>query len=264
MRLPITALLLPAAWPLALALCLAACKTEPDLPADPHVPLINPFIGVWRANTDGQYWQFKTDGTGGRAAVEAGPFLNDFSFFVYAGQDVQTAPSQGSLLILEDSNDKVADGVAVTRYTFLSATEYWVTLTPAAGGGGGWSPMILERISGEPQPLSLKSSIIGEWSADWSLPEDEHGAYATWSIKYRDDGTVKTYHHEVAGGHQFENAYALRANTLVIYGFMRFSIAPVIGEITHGENGTWRLQETQTNPGAASWVYTKVDAAEWM
>jgi len=40
-------LLLLLAWPLALALCLAACKTEPDLPGDPHVPLINPFIGVW-------------------------------------------------------------------------------------------------------------------------------------------------------------------------------------------------------------------------
>jgi hypothetical protein len=252
MRLQITALLLSA----ALALCLAACKKEPDLPADPHVPLVNPFIGVWKATAGGQYWEFRPDGTGGRAAAEAGPFPDTFSFFVYAGQDVRTSPSKGNLLTLEDSGG----AVAVTRYSFTSATKYWATLTPAAGGAN----IILERISGEPQALNVENPLIGEWSVQWSLPGHEHDSYGTWSIKYRDDGTVKTYHHELDGGHQFENAYALRGDTLVIYGFMRFAIAPIVGELTPLEDGKWRVLETPSEAGAASWTYTKVAAAKWM
>jgi hypothetical protein len=131
-----------------LALCLAACKREPDLPADPHVPLMNTFIGVW--NAGGEYWQFRPDGTGGKAVVQAGPFSNDFSFFVYAGQDVQTAPSKGSLVILEGSP------VVVTRYEFSIAGNQ-ATLSPS---------ITLERVSGSPQVLKLTNQLIGEWSAD--------------------------------------------------------------------------------------------------
>ena len=243
-------LLLLAAWPLALALCLAACKREPNLPDDPHVPLVNPFIGIWK--TDTQYWQFRPDGTGGRAATEAGPFPNSFSFFVYAGQDVQTAPSQGSLVILEDSGG--ADSVNVTHYTF-SITHNQATLNNLGGEGG--VSITLEQVSGEPQALSLTNPLIGEWLADWS--GDHSGP--TWSIKYRADGTVKTFHHSVS--HQFENAYALRGNTLVIFGELRFGNAPVIAELSQLENGKWRVRETQSSPAPVEWIYTKVAAAQW-
>jgi hypothetical protein len=247
-----TLFLLLAAWPLALVLCLAACKREPDLPADPHVPLVNTFTGIWSAGGNtvaSEYWQFMTDGTGGRAAAQAGPFPNNFSFFVYAGQDVQTAPSQGSLLILDDSGG--ADSVNVTLYEF-SITGNQATLTVS-----GEPSITLERVSGSPQALRLTNPLIGEWSADWS--GSVHGL--TWSIKYRADGTVKTYHHSVS--HQFENAYALRGNTLVIYGEWRFGIAPVIAEISSQGNGTWQVRETQPSPAPADWIYTKVAAAQW-
>jgi len=243
-------LLLLAVWPLALVLCLAACKKETDLPADPHVPLMNPFIGVW--NDGGQHWQFRPDGTGGRAAAQAGPFSDDFSFFVYAGQDVQAAPSQGSLVMLDDSGG--ADSVNVTRYEFLIANNQ-ATLT--VSGASGELHITLERVSGSPQALSLTNPLIGEWSADWT--GSEHGL--TWSLKYRADGTVKTYHHAVR--HQFENAYALRGNTLVILGELRFGNAPVTAELSQLENGAWRVTETQSNPAPAEWVYTKVAAAQW-
>jgi hypothetical protein len=243
-----TFLLLPA----ALIFCLAACKKEPDLPDDPHVPLVNPFIGVW--NDGGEYWQFKRDGTGGRAATETGPFDNDdvksFSFLFFDGKGTQAA--KPSLVILEGSP------LTVTLYTFLIGNNQ-ALLIP--GGGEGGVSVTLERVNGSPQVISLTNQLIGEWSADWSYG-GEHGAYSTWSLKYYADGTVKVFHHGV--GHQFENAYALRENTLVIFGAWRFGIAPVIGELTQQGDDTWQLTETQTNPGPASWVYTKVAAAEWM
>ena len=241
-------LLLLLAWPLALALCLAACKTEPDLPGDPHVPLINPFTGVWK-ETETQYWQFRRDGTGGRAAAPAGPFPNEFNFLFFNGKGTQAAPP--SLVLLEGSP------VTVTCYKF-SMVNNRVILSPS---------ITLERVSGAPQVISLANPLIGEWSAQW-LSGGEHGNYSTWSLKYYTDGTVKTYHHGVA--HQFENAYALRGNTLVIFGAWRFSFAPVIAEINLQENGKWRVIETELDPEPttnctyAEWVYTKVAAAQWL
>jgi len=223
--------------------CLAACKQEPDLPDDPHVPLVNPFIGVWNAGSE--YWQFRRDGFGGKAATEAGPFSDDFSFFVYAGQDAQTAPSEGSLVIFDDTT--------VTRYYF----DFFVNENEAAlSTDANINNIKLIRISGVPQALRLTNLLLGEWSADWS---NEHGS--TWSVKYRDDGTVKTYHHQA--NHQFENAYALRGSTLVIYGAWRFGIAPIIATLSSIENGVLQLIEIQTNPSPAEWVYTKVNTAEW-
>ena len=230
------------------ALCLTACKKEPDLPADPHVSLVNPFIGVWTVG--GEYWQFRSDGTGGRAATEAGPFPDDFSFFVYAGQDVQTAPSEGSLVIIDDSSGA---GVVVTRYVFsIARNQATLTLPPSPEPS-----FTLERVSGAPHTLSLTNQLIGEWTAQWT---GSHGDNVTWSLKYRTDGTVKTYHH---GLHQFENGCALRGNTLVIFGAWRFGIEPVIAHILKRENGAWQVTETQSNPAPVEWVYTKVAAAEW-
>jgi hypothetical protein len=236
----------------ALVFCLAACKKEPDLPDDPHVPLVNPFVGVWSVGGSTEYWQFRPDGTGGRAAAQAGPFLNDFSFFIYAGQDVRSAPSEGSLIILDDN--------AVTRYEFSIADGHHRTATLTPGGGGGVS-VTLDQISGDPQALGMTNPFIGEWSADWSLPGNEHDSQSTWSLKYRADGTVKVFHRGV--DHQFENAYTVRGNTLVILGEMRFSLAPVVARIDQQENGRWQVTETQSNPPPAGWIYTKVAAAKW-
>jgi hypothetical protein len=229
-------------------LCLAGCKREPDLPADPHVHLVNPFIGVW--NMGGEYWQFRPDGSGGRAATEAGPFTDDFCFFIYAGQDVQAAPSEGVLVMLDDSGGA---GINLTRYDFLIAQNQAILSPPSPE-----QSMTLERVSGVPFALNLTNPLIGEWSAQWT---GGHGNNNTWSFKYRSDGTVKAYHH---GLHQYENGYALRGNTLVIFGLWRFGIEPVIAEIHNLENGRWQLSETQLNPAPVEWVYTKVAVAEWL
>jgi hypothetical protein len=230
-------------------ICVAACKKEPDLPADPHVPLVNPFTGVWKAG--GEYWQFRSDGTGGRAAIEKGPFPDEFSFFVYAGQDVRAAPSEGSLVILDDSNNDVM------RYIF-SIEQNQATLTLPSSPEPSFT---LERVSGAPRVLSLKNQLIGEWSADWTgIHSETNPGSIKWSFKYRADGTVKTYHH---GLHQFENGYALRGDILVIFGAWRFSIEPVTANIYKLENGTWQITETQLYPQPVEWSYTKVTAAEW-
>jgi len=227
-------------------LCLSVCKTEPDLSDDPHVKLVNPFIGVWKNTATNEYWQFKTDGTGGKAATAEGPFNNDFSFFIYSGQDVQTTPSEGSLVLVYDT--------AVTLYQF-SINGNQTTLT-------GDSTVELERVSGKPQTLNLKNRLIGEWTAEWFTNDYGDHNNGTWSLKYREDGTVKTYHHEVK--HQFENAYALRGDKLVIFGYMRFSIAPVISEIKFLEDGKLQITETQARPSPAKWLCTKTTAAEWL
>jgi hypothetical protein len=230
---------------ICIAVCFAACKKEPDLPADPHVPRRNPFTGVWKLG--GEYWQFRPDGSGGRAGTETGPFPDDFSFFIYAGQDVQAAPSDGTLILLNDSG--IAD-INIIRYDFLINNNQ-ATLTSSG------QSITLQRISGTPSVLSLTNPLVGEWSARWT---GTHGNNVTWSFKYRNDGTVKAYHH---GSHQFENGYALRGNTLVIFGILRFGIEPVIAGLHKLENEKWQLSETQLNPAPSDWVYTKVASAEW-
>jgi hypothetical protein len=236
--------------------CLTVCKVEPDLPADPHVPLVNPFIGVWKDDgMSAQYWQFRTDGTGGKANTQSGPFSNDFSFFYFDGKGTYQRASP-SLLILEDSDG----GVNVTRYAFeIDGNQAMLIEAPE------WENIItLERINVSPQVLNVTNPLIGEWSAEWSLPGYIHDPYPTWSLKYYADGTVKVFHHGVdsTGGHQFENGYALRGNTLVIFGTLRF-MNPIIAEINQLENGKWFVQETQEYPGQATWTYTKVNAAKW-
>jgi hypothetical protein len=230
-------------------LCVAACKEEPDLPDDPHLQLVNPFIGVWK---DGEeYRQFRTDGTGGKATAETGPFSDDFSFFVYAGQDVQKAPTEGSLVILDDSGG--AD-IVVTRYIFsIEGNQVFLNTSDED------SLITLERVNGAPAALNLTNTLIGEWTAEWT-GEHNIGGNVIWSLKYRTDGTVKTYHH---GMHQFENGYALRGNKLVIFGAWRFSIAPVIAEIHNTGSGKRHVKEKQTSPAPVEWNYTKVETAEW-
>ena len=241
--------------------------------SDPYDPVVNPFIGIWSAG--GEYWEFRRDGTGGRAATDAGPF-NNFSFFVHIKPDGDDSwLGVSSLVLLSDGSGGTPPPVNVTRYTYsIEGTQ--ATLT----GVGGVSNITLTRESGRPQSLNLKNSLIdGDWTADWKLNGVSWASDTMetnqWSLKYRADGTVKTYHH--SAGHQFENAYALRGNTLVIYGQRRFSGAnapyepfiAVRAEISEQGDGTWKVQELDSNfpvavPGVLiEWRYTKDDAVKW-
>jgi len=226
-------------------LCLAACKKEPDdLPNDPHFTQVgNPFIGVWSTD-EGEYWQFRRDGTGGKAAAEAGPFNDDFSFLSYAGQDVRTVPSNGCLVIVDDNT------AALYHFSFDGNRAYLMSADMGP-------TVVLERVSGVPLPLSMNNKLIGEWSANWNSING-----LTWSLKYREDGTAKMYHHEV--GHQFENSYVLRGDTLVIFGYFRFASEPVIAKLGPLVNGALQATETQSNPPPAVWLYTKVISAVWL
>jgi hypothetical protein len=227
----------------AVVLCFAACKKEPDLPDDPHFPLINPFIGVWKAG--GEYWQFRTNGTGGRAVSATGPFSDTFSFFVYAGQDVRTTPSEGNIVIIEGTGS-----VSVTNYNFV-IEQNQAYLTSEA------EPSItMEKVNGVPAVLNLTNPLIGEWTATWSGTGIHVSDNIVWSLKYRTDGTVKTYHH---GMHQFENGYALRGDKLVIFGIWRFN-SPVIAEMHDRGAGKWHIMEISRS---VEWNYTKVESAEW-
>ena len=251
---------------------------------DPYVSVVNPFIGVWK-ETNEKFWQFRPDGTGGKAATADGPFRDDFSFFVHIKQAADET-GDTSLVLIEDDisatppsppSDPVPGLVKVTRYTFTDG--HHITLTPAAAAG---TAITLEAVDVSPQALSLTNPLIGEWATKWSLngtawASDTSPYTNQWSLKYRADGTVKTYHH--SAGHQFENAYALRGSTLVIYGQRRFcgragnagpnpTFEAIKAEISSLGNDSWRVQEWESwapaqNPAKALWIYTKVDEAKW-
>jgi hypothetical protein len=207
-------------------------------PVDPYVPLVNPLTGVWKIGDD-EYWHFKSDGTGGKADTDAGPLSDTFSFFVFVESQFYTSGSpKQSLVTLDDDGN-------VTRYGFIIEGNN-ATLTPATG-----DPITLVRAKGKASALSLTNELIGEYNATWSSSGE-------WSIKYRADGTAKFYHR--SAGHQFENGYTLRGDTLVICGNMRFAANPIKATIVKQEDGTWKATETG---GTTYYIYTKVDAAEW-
>jgi len=226
---------------------------------DPFIGVDNPFIGTWQTGTT-EYWQFRTDGTGskvtkGNGGSEKGPFLDDFSFFVYVN------PTSGvkTLVMMSENNEPAtidADPLTFSRYTFVIVDDE-ATLTPVPAA----TDITLERLSGSPQPLSLKNPIIGEWLGDWDGP---HGF--TWSTMFRADGTAKA--HNIIMGHQSELAYALRGDVLVLFGGLRYG-NPVTSRIRILDSGKFEARETKTfgpvvTPGKANWLYTKVDSAPWL
>jgi len=226
---------------------------------DTFVGVDNPFIGTWETGTT-EYWQFRIDGTGskvtkGNGGSEKGPFLDDFSFFVF----VNATTSVQTLVILSDNNDPAtnsADPFTFERFTF-SIVDDTATLTPVPVN----TAITLERLSGSSQPLNLKNPLIGEWLGDWDGP---HGF--TWSTMFRADGTAKA--HNITMGHQSELAYALRGDVLVLFGGLRYG-NPVTSKIRILDSGRFEARETKTfgpvvSPGKANWLYTKVDAATWL
>jgi hypothetical protein len=237
------------------ALLAAACKQEPDDEGDPHAPLVNPFTGVWRVSggesLENSFLKFNTNGTGGLGESAAAAGGDDFSFLVYAGQDVQDIPSSGTLVTLSGSGA----GIAVSVYGF-TVSGGSITLNPQNGG----SSLTLERVSGSPAVLELSTPFLGEWTADWST--GEHGR--SWSWKYRADGTAKTFHHEVR--HQFENSYVTRGGVLALFGDLRFGYAgnAVFGGFTVNGADSITVTERQATPSPAVWTYTRVSSAPWL
>jgi hypothetical protein len=211
--------------------------------ADPYVPVENPFIGVWKEAED-SYWEFRTDGTGGYATTATGEFSDEFSLVVTASSGNTT-----SLVMLNDTEDSIT----ATRYTYVIENGT-ATLTQVLGGS---ATITLERESGEPQILTLTNDLIGELAAVWNATTTLNGS---WSIKFRTDGSVRHYHHQM--NHQFNNGYVLRGNTLAIFGTGgRFTSNPVTGTLTSttANKDTWKLQESST-----PWIYTKINAAVWI
>jgi hypothetical protein len=223
----------------------------PEGGQDNYVPVANSFTGVWKAS-ENEYWQFNKNGTGGKAATAAGPFSDDFSFLVFTGSysGTTTMNPNPSIVILEGT-----DTITVTRYELLIKNDK-ATLTNKTTEGEDLS---LDWVSGKGEALSLTNPLIGgEIAAVWSPAS---GAInGSWSIKYNADGTVRLYHHQA--GHQFVNSYALRGDTLVIFGSMRFAANPIVATITNPvQNNTWQV--TETGSTSNKWIYTKVAGVPW-
>jgi len=233
-----------------------------NTPPQGDPPVDNPFIGTWQAGAT-EYWQFRTDGTGskvtkGNGGPDKGPFLDDFSFLVFVN------PTSGvkTLVMMSENDDPAtnsADPFTFERYTFAIVGDE-ATLTPVPAD----TDVTLERLSGSPQPLSLKNPIIGEWSADWDGPMG-----FTWSFKFRADGTTKALNQ--TPGHQGEIVYALRGDVLVLFGtgIPRYGTNPVTSRIRILGSGKFEARETKTfGPvsagNKANWLYTKVAAAVWL
>lgn len=211
----------------------------------------SPFTGVWRTS-EGVFYQFNADGTGGAADTADGPFEDGFSFLTWSGTGITPGyPRQNTLALVFSSGGGLSGAVVdVYAYTVSGGTISAKTQDGKA--------LVLTRVSGLPAPLALKTHpLLGEWEAVWN-GQNHSGALGTWSFLYRADGTVKTYHHRL---HQFENAYLVRGNLLVIIGEWRFHpLLPVNTALITALDGG-RLRVTESN--GVSWDYTRKNKARW-
>jgi hypothetical protein len=99
--------------------------------------------------------------------------------------------------------------------------------------------------------------LLGEWEAKWN-GQNHSGALGTWSFLYRADGTVKAYHHRL---HQFENAYLVRGNLLVIIGEWRFHPSLPVNATLFSVRDSSRLFAHET--GGTTWDYTRKNKVRW-
>jgi hypothetical protein len=241
---------------LGLVLCLSGCKTKPDPATDPHQTTTNPLTGVWHDEAGGVYYFFREDGTGGKAAdPNASP--DDYSFLYWRGQGLGVAASKGvNHLVTIGGDTSSAAGAAVKRYTVTETSGDSIVLTPK-----GESSIALTRASGAGTPLSLNNLFLGEWHALWN---GVHGNENTWSFKFREDGTVRTYHH---GMHQFDNAYLVRDNVMALLGEWRFDgnfdLKYMMFEVETDGGGITAREESADGAPGLNWDFRRVDAAEW-
>jgi hypothetical protein len=218
-----------------------------------------PFIGVWRTET-GVFYRFAPDGSGGIASAAEGPFNNDFSFLVWSGTgDTPGYPRLNTLALVFGNPAELAADPSKARIDLYaySMPDAAIQAETIRGENADGKVLALTRVSGVSAPLKLDNPLLGQWEARWN-GENHGGARGTWSYWYREDGTVKTYHHRL---HQFENAYLVRGNLLVIIGEWRFhpSLPVNTGVVSAQTANTLLVREA----GGITWDYTRVKKARW-
>jgi hypothetical protein len=210
----------------------------------------NIFVGQWQLDTD-VYYRFNTDGTGGISESPNGAFSEEFSFLTWEGTGITTGYPRSNTLLLASGSGNSPQDVTVKLYTYTESGN-----TVNLDGGG--KTLVFTRVEGNPAPLNIRSHpLLGQWEAKWNGGNHD-GALGTWSFLYRPDGTVRAYHHRL---HQFDNAYLVRGNVLVILGEWRFHPAfPVnLGGITvKGKDSVFVREASGT-----TWDYKKKSKVAW-
>ena len=213
----------------------------------------NIFVGQWRLDTGG-YYRFNADGTGGVSQSPEDDFLEGFSFLSWEGTGITPDyPRQNTLLLASGPGNSTQD-VTMKLYSY-TYTESGDTVMAQDGEG---NQLVFTRIAGNPAPLDLRPHpLLGQWEAKWN-GGNHGGSLGTWSFLYRPDGTVRAYHHRL---HQFDNAYLVRGNVLVILGEWRFHPAfPLnVGSITVKGKSSVFVRET----GGTTWDYKKKSRVAW-
>jgi len=212
----------------------------------------NIFVGQWKVDTGG-YYRFNADGTGGVSETPEGTFSEEFNFLSWEGTGVTPGnPKVNTLLLASGSGSSLQD-ITLKLFSYTSESNDTVKAQDSEG-----NQLVFTRIAGKPAPLDVRPHpLLGQWEAKWNGGNHD-GALGTWSFLYRPDGTVKTYHHRL---HQFDNAYLVRGNILVIIGEWRFHPAfPVnVGVITSKGKNTIFVKEV----GGTTWDYKKKNKAVW-
>jgi hypothetical protein len=217
------------------------------------IPLFaqNIFVGLWRLNT-GVYYRFNTDGTGGISESPESNFYEDFNFLSWEGTGITPDYPRSNTLLLASGTGNSPRDITVKLYSY-TANSNTVTVQDSDG-----NQLVFTRISGTPAALNIRPHpLLGQWEAKWN-GGNHGGALGTWSFLYRPDGTVKTYHHRL---HQFDNAYLVRGNVIIILGEWRYHPAfPVtIGGITIKGKNSVLVQEI----GGTTWDYKKKTRVPW-
>jgi len=211
----------------------------------------NIFIGQWRLNT-GVYYSFYTDGTGGISASPEGNFFEDFSFLSWEGTGITPNYPKSNTLLLAIGPGNSPQDVTIKLYSYSASGD---TLNIKDSDG---NQLVFTRVSGSPTVLNvLPHPLLGQWEAKWNGGNHD-GALGTWSLLYRTDGTVKTYHHRL---HQFDNAYLVRGNVLITLGEWRFhpSFPVIAGGITVNGKDAVFVREA----GGTTWDYKRKANAVW-
>ena len=212
----------------------------------------NIFVGQWQLDTD-IYYRFNTDGTGGISQSPNGAFSEEFSFLIWEGTGITPGyPRQNTLLLASGPGNSPQD-VTIKLYSYTLDGGNTVRLQD-----GEEKTLVFTRIEGSPAPLDIRvHPLLGQWEAKWNGGNHD-GALGTWSFLYRPDGTVKAYHHRL---HQFDNAYLVRGNVLIIIGEWRFHPAfPVnVGVMSIKKKDSVFVQEA----GGTTWDYKKKSKVAW-